>query len=713
MSKLEGYLEKRSDWTRTWQKRYFVYEAGELKYYVDKADAKPKGTIRLGKCSLAVKSDAKLNAFVLTDASGKNIFLACIDSSKTDIWIDGLNRIALAIVKDGAYKSVDVKFGEGSLGIRLSPDNRIDSCGCGIVKGMRSDSPASVAGVKVGDTLMKVNDVDVSFGVSSFENALSLIKKAPRPVTLRFARVEKVAAPPTTPVKQTTTSSTSKTPSSARSDTSTTSLEGATTVMAPPTPCPKDLESGEKISEKDHERWLVAVETYNPRVEIVDPEAVAARRGSITTSSHVEYRVVTTTRTEVSASNAKILAGKNTKLYVGKGKRSVLRRYRDFLWLHNVLTKRYVGMSVPAIPLKRRRLSSSLTLFNELKASKQAFISERMTLLQLFLERVLESPYLRTDSAVDEFLRVQDRSDFENVKARYDNNDDIENCKSHEMWTSNIKFNMPRWSRQGVGGQTEGDRSATELSLQIDRLLAAMQSFLKAVQKMSLKLDAESDRHHDSVVQISKWIKAEEKCTKSDCNEYVVPQSENAVRELKSLMEFTHQSKLKRKERSSEFDSNVYIRLKYAELELRGMQTLLQKRKELLGKFESASKKAKRLSVNAEFDDKKKELHLQALEEKKSLEFSIQFLDTAVLTYSAKRFREKSKESILKMFAELASSGLRRAKESEMTHTGLINKLNASVKKDAVRKIGILLDSEGEKLPTVVRSCVKDMSSIL
>jgi len=149
-----------------------------------------------------VKSEAKENAFVLTDATGKQINLACIESKKTDMWIDGLNRIALAMVKDGrdgSYKSVDAKFGEGSLGIRLAPDMRIDSAGTGIVKGMRSDSPANEAGVKVGDTLMRVNDVDVSFGVSSFEDALKLIKAAPRPVVLRFARVEKTA--PSTPVK--------------------------------------------------------------------------------------------------------------------------------------------------------------------------------------------------------------------------------------------------------------------------------------------------------------------------------------------------------------------------------------------------------------------------------------------------------------------------------------------------------------------------------
>ena len=69
------------------------------------------------------------------------------------------------------------------------------------------------------------------------------------------------------------------------------------------------------------------------------------------------------------------------------------------------------------------------------------------------------------------------------------------------------------------------------------------------------------------------------------------------------------------------------------------------------------------------------------MEEQKALEFSIQFLDTAVLTYSAERFRRKSKETMLKMFAQLASSGLRSAKEVGMVHVGLLNKLNDEVKK--------------------------------
>ena len=108
--------------------------------------------------------------------------------------------------------------------------------GTGIVKGMRSDSPANEAGVKVGDTLLRVNDVDVSFGVSSFEDALKLIKAAPRPVVLRFARVEKDCSFHTR--KSVGTSSPAKTPSSARSDTSAKNIVEDNAVP-PPTPCPK------------------------------------------------------------------------------------------------------------------------------------------------------------------------------------------------------------------------------------------------------------------------------------------------------------------------------------------------------------------------------------------------------------------------------------------------------------------------------------------
>ena len=100
------------------------------------------------------------------------------------------------------------------------------------------------------------------------------------------------------------------------------------------------------------------------------------------------------------------------------------------------------GMSIPSIPLKRRRLSSSLTLFNMSSSHQKSFHYGAMTLLQLFLEGVLENRYLRTDAAVDEFLRVQDRDEFETIKASYDN-EEKKSCTSQQMWTSTSSSTCP------------------------------------------------------------------------------------------------------------------------------------------------------------------------------------------------------------------------------------------------------------------------------
>ena len=51
------------------------------------------------------------------------------------------------------------------------------------------------------------------------------------------------------------------------------------------------------------------------------------------------------------------------------------------------------------------------------------------------------------------------------------------------------------------------------------------------------------------------------------------------------------------------------------------------------------------------------------------------------------------------MFAQLASVVF-VVRKVEMVHVGLLNKLNDEVKKDGSRKIGILLDTEGEKFQT-------------
>ncbi|TMW57230.1 hypothetical protein Poli38472_003155 [Pythium oligandrum] len=70
---------------------------------------------------------------------------------------------------------------------------------------------------------------------------------------------------------------------------------------------------------------------------------------------------------------------------------SVRRRFSDFAWLHSVLKARYIGLLIPSMPEK-----------NVLKS--EAFIQSRMRGLTLFLQHIVDSPYLRDDLAVTNFF---------------------------------------------------------------------------------------------------------------------------------------------------------------------------------------------------------------------------------------------------------------------------------------------------------------------
>lgn len=86
-----------------------------------------------------------------------------------------------------------------------------------------------------------------------------------------------------------------------------------------------------------------------------------------------------------------------------EGAFKVRRRFSDFEWLHHVLRARYVGMLVPSVPEK-----------NVLKSD--AFIQSRMRGLTMFLEAVLQSPYLKSDIAVASFLTKTDELEWEQAK---------------------------------------------------------------------------------------------------------------------------------------------------------------------------------------------------------------------------------------------------------------------------------------------------------
>ncbi|KAI8999457.1 Vps5 C terminal like-domain-containing protein [Gaertneriomyces semiglobifer] len=105
---------------------------------------------------------------------------------------------------------------------------------------------------------------------------------------------------------------------------------------------------------------------------VTDPEKVAYAMGA-----YVVYKVRTET-TSASFENPEF---------------TVIRRYSDFLWLHEQLQSRYPGVIIPPVPEKQ-----TLGRFQE------EFVESRRCALEQFLQRVVGHRRLRMDEALRGFL---------------------------------------------------------------------------------------------------------------------------------------------------------------------------------------------------------------------------------------------------------------------------------------------------------------------
>eukprot|EP00938_MAST-03A_sp_MAST-3A-sp1_P003019 g3019.t1 len=92
----------------------------------------------------------------------------------------------------------------------------------------------------------------------------------------------------------------------------------------------------------------------------------------------------------------------------------IRRRYSDFEWLRLRLLKRYAGMWIPAMPGK----NLEGIVGAQLGRSQSDFIEARMKGLRTFLDRVLDSPYLKDDVSVTDFLSQQSDSGWSSAKKK-------------------------------------------------------------------------------------------------------------------------------------------------------------------------------------------------------------------------------------------------------------------------------------------------------
>jgi hypothetical protein len=112
----------------------------------------------------------------------------------------------------------------------------------------------------------------------------------------------------------------------------------------------------------------------------------------------------------------------------------VRRRYSDFLWLRQVLERRYIGMLLPCLPPKnytggvpvpgkssssstsdRMSVDGSSSNLNK-GAESSSHVQHRMRMLSIFLEKIVNIPYVRGDSSVLAFLSIQNEKEWEEAQ---------------------------------------------------------------------------------------------------------------------------------------------------------------------------------------------------------------------------------------------------------------------------------------------------------
>ena len=78
----EGYLGKRGDFSKGYQRRWFVLKGNLLFYFEKKQDKEPLGLIVLESCSVQVSSQAKYAFEVSFDGQGSRVYVMMADNDE-------------------------------------------------------------------------------------------------------------------------------------------------------------------------------------------------------------------------------------------------------------------------------------------------------------------------------------------------------------------------------------------------------------------------------------------------------------------------------------------------------------------------------------------------------------------------------------------------------------------------------------------------------
>ena len=86
----------------------------------------------------------------------------------------------------------------------------------------------------------------------------------------------------------------------------------------------------------------------------------------------------------------------------------VERRYTDFEWLKKHLELLHPGLPVPPIAKK-----------GKFRRYDDKHLWKRVMILEMFLNKLMEIPELKAEDAVEQFLKIADKADWEKYKAAF------------------------------------------------------------------------------------------------------------------------------------------------------------------------------------------------------------------------------------------------------------------------------------------------------
>lgn len=126
-----------------------------------------------------------------------------------------------------------------------------------------------------------------------------------------------------------------------------------------------------------------------------------------------------------------------------------MRRYRDFVWLHDCLVALYPFRCVPLVPPKVMSLNG--TFFTT--GSQKQFLEKRSQSLTRFLNLVVAHPILGKEKLVSLFLKSRDL-EFESIRSRYRSSKLVEADKTtaSPLFISTFSDSIPQdWAKREAG----------------------------------------------------------------------------------------------------------------------------------------------------------------------------------------------------------------------------------------------------------------------